>query len=270
MVDRVCNDARPLFSVITICYNDKNGLAATQSSVAKQVFDDFEWVVVDGGSVDGTKEYLEKLQPSFRYIWISESDKGIYNAMNKGIKMAKGQFFVFMNSGDCFYDSLTLKNVAYLITNSTNITGFIYGDSIDCLEDGNKFYRSSRSITWLKFGMITHHQSMFFNSSVVKDVTYNENLKYSSDYQYVCETVKQCNGEGIDIMQVDFPVSMFQLGGAHQLHRSAALREDYYIRKTILGLNVIASGSLYVLHYAHMLIKNYFRQSHEFFRYRKS
>ena len=88
-------------SIITVNLNNLEGLKKTYESVVSQTFTDYEWLVIDGGSTDGSREFIEQHQDKFAY-WCSEPDKGIYNAMNKGIVRAKGEYLNFMNSGDYF------------------------------------------------------------------------------------------------------------------------------------------------------------------------
>ena len=95
-------------SIITINYNNLAGLQKTIESVVSQTFRDFEWIVIDGGSVDGSRELIERYANSFSY-WVSEPDKGIYNAMNKGIVVAKGDYLLFLNSGDWLCDEMALE-----------------------------------------------------------------------------------------------------------------------------------------------------------------
>ena len=97
------------FSIITICFNNLEELKYTYKTIKDQGFSDFEWIVVDGNSQDGTKEWLEKVNAN---KWVSEKDKGIYDAMNKGIEMATGEYLVFMNSGDGFYSDSVLQQVS--------------------------------------------------------------------------------------------------------------------------------------------------------------
>ena len=96
-------------SVITINYNNKNGLIKTINSVINQTYKDFEFIIIDGGSTDGSLEVIQEYSGQINY-WVSEPDNGIYHAMNKGIVMAKGEYCNFMNSGDCFFDEQVLKN----------------------------------------------------------------------------------------------------------------------------------------------------------------
>ena len=96
------------YSIITVNYNNKEGLRKTIESVISQTFRDFEYIVIDGGSSDGSAELLKEYSDKITY-WVSEPDKGIYNGMNKGIAKATGDYLNFMNSGDCFYDQQVLK-----------------------------------------------------------------------------------------------------------------------------------------------------------------
>ena len=97
-------------SIITVNYNNKDGLQKTIDSVISQTFKDFEWIVIDGGSTDGSRELIEKNKNYFSF-WCSEHDKGVYNAMNKGIVHAKGEYLNFMNSGDCFVSNKVLEKI---------------------------------------------------------------------------------------------------------------------------------------------------------------
>ena len=95
-------------SIITVNLNNRDGLKKTIDSVISQTFKDFEWIVIDGGSTDGSRELIEQYVNHFAY-WVSEPDKGVYNAMNKGVKKAKGEYLQFLNSGDWLRDENTVN-----------------------------------------------------------------------------------------------------------------------------------------------------------------
>ena len=97
-------------SIITINYNDVHGLQKTINSVLSQTWKDYEWIIIDGGSTDGSKELIEKYQQHFSF-WCSEPDKGIYNAINKGIAHAHGDYIQFLHSGDYLFEPTTLEKV---------------------------------------------------------------------------------------------------------------------------------------------------------------
>ena len=98
------------YSIITINYNNRDGLEKTIQSVINQTCQDFEFIIIDGGSTDGSVDIIKKYNDRINY-WVSEPDKGIYNAMNKGILQAHGEYLNFMNSGDCFFDNEVLNKV---------------------------------------------------------------------------------------------------------------------------------------------------------------
>ena len=118
--------SRPLITVITVVFNNRDGFAGTAASVCEQKDASFEWVVIDGGSTDGTVDLI-KAHAEHMAFWVSERDSGIYDAMNKGLANAKGEFCVFMNSGDRFAGSDTLHKVAEAIEESPPGIGMLLG-----------------------------------------------------------------------------------------------------------------------------------------------
>ena len=130
-------------SIITICYNDKTGLEKTSKSVISQTCKNFEWIFVDGGSTDGSAELIndivnaliaDPLTANLVGYHVSEKDKGIYNAMNKGIRRAKGEFLLFMNAGDCLYDEKVLEKVLPLLSDKDIYVGDVANDMNGKLE----------------------------------------------------------------------------------------------------------------------------------------
>ena len=109
-------------SIITVNFNNVEGLRKTAESIVSQTFQDFEWIVIDGGSTDGSKELIEQYSDRIAY-WCSEKDSGIYNAMNKGVRYAKGEYINFMNSGDCFADSSVLSDVSERLLDNVILYG---------------------------------------------------------------------------------------------------------------------------------------------------
>ena len=102
------------YSIITINYNNAEGLRRTIKSVVSQTFVDYEYVIIDGGSTDGSVDVIKEYENKISY-WVSEKDGGIYNAMNKGVKVAHGEYLIFMNSGDIFYSDSVLSDVRHHI-----------------------------------------------------------------------------------------------------------------------------------------------------------
>ena len=179
-------------SIITINYNNKAGLQKTIDSVITQTFKDFEWIIIDGGSTDGSKELIEEYSQYITY-WVSEPDKGIYNAMNKGILQAKGEYLQFLNSGDALYTRLSLKELF-----KQNIYGdIIYGDAM-FIDKNNiselKRYNKPISLSYFVSGNVINHQASFIKRELFKDHLYNENYKIVSDWEFwILQAIKGSN-----------------------------------------------------------------------------
>jgi len=174
-------------SIITINYNNKKGLEKTIQSVVCQTEIDYEFIVIDGGSTDGSKELLESYLEKLDY-WVSEPDVGVYNAMNKGIKAATGDFVIFMNSGDSFYDASVLEKVSPLLVDDFDI---YYGDNykIKPHSKRKKTYPEKLSFSFF-YSSCINHQSTFIRRQLFFDYfLYNETFKIISDWEFFIYTI---------------------------------------------------------------------------------
>ena len=168
-------------SLITINFNNKDGLKKTIDSVVAQTFKDFEWIVIDGGSTDGSRELLEQYADHFAY-WVSEPDHGIYNAMNKGIDHAHGEYLQFLNSGDWLNAPTTLQELF-----ATPLDGdIVYGDQ-DYYE-GNRLVESRKHPDALSLKYLYEwslgHSSSFIKRELLAEAHYNENYRIVSDWEF--------------------------------------------------------------------------------------
>lgn len=258
------------FSVITVTFNNLIGLKETYNSLRNQDFDDWEWIIVDGNSNDGTVKWLENLD--FKNCnWISEPDKGIFDAMNKGILKSKGDYLIFMNGGDEFYSSDTLSLVSAEILKCRELPAFIYGDALDVSSDGKHFLKKAKPHRFLYKTMFTSHQAMFFNRQFgeVHHIKYPLEYRITGDYAYISLYFKNIRNNQ-DILYIPIPVCKFLLGGTNEIHRFRALKEDFVIRRKILGLSFGIASMLYILHYMHTLIKRILPSLAKSLRYKKS
>lgn len=166
-------------SIITVNLNNRDGLKRTIDSVVSQTFTDYEWIVIDGGSTDGSRELIEQYSDRFAY-WCSEPDKGIYNAMNKGISHAKGEWLQFLNSGDVLYSNNTLASVF----SSKYDADVLYGDSIYVGKDKSfpHICPDPMSLSYL-YSDFLNHQATFYNKSVFDRYSYDETNRIYSDWQ---------------------------------------------------------------------------------------
>jgi len=178
-------------SVITVNYNDKAGLQKTIESVTSQTLKPFEFIIIDGGSTDGSKELIEQNADKIAY-WVSEQDKGVYNAMNKGIKFATGDFIIFMNGGDCFYNDSVLEEITPELTADFDI---YYGDNYKVSPNSKRLKTYPEKLNFSFFySSSLNHQSTFIRKSLFeKYFYYNENYKIASDWEFFAYTICHAN-----------------------------------------------------------------------------
>ena len=166
-------------SVITINYNNKEGLKKTIESVVSQIYQDFEYIVVDGGSTDGSIDIIREYDKHIDF-WISEPDRGIYNAMNKGIKFSHGEFCLFLNSGDCLLSSTSISQVFPLIPRNIDIFSFKNPNlkhSWCFQENAISFYYVYRYSLW-------HSNTFIKRELLVRLGGYNESFRIVSDWEF--------------------------------------------------------------------------------------
>lgn len=179
-----------LISIITINFNNLEGLKKTVQSVFEQTYKNFEYIVIDGGSTDGSAAYIEKHKDNIDY-WVSESDTGIYNAMNKGIKVAKGEYLLFLNSGDHFYEnSVFEKN--YKFIKEYDLIYF----NIKVIAGKKEYVKNSPNYLVFSYFMkdTLPHQATFIKASLFDKVGYyDENLKIVSDWKFFIECICKFN-----------------------------------------------------------------------------
>lgn len=179
-----------LLSIITVAFRNLEGIVKTHASLAHLAQADdisFEWIVVDGGSNDGTREYLENLNGIFNLRFVSEPDNGIYDAMNKGIAMAQGKFALFLNSGDIFHQDAA-NFVRKLKMQKDNV--MITGDALLDFGDGHKIKRSAKPGWYIYHSLPASHQAIFFPVSGLKKWRYDLEYKVSSDYALAAKMYK--------------------------------------------------------------------------------
>ena len=172
------------FSIITVCYNDKEGLQKTIKSVVKQSSVNYEYIIIDGGSTDGSVDVIKKFSSKINY-WISEPDKGVYSAMNKGINVAKGEYTIFMNAGDTFYSNNILEKVDNLNLHCDLAVG---NASMTRAGKECSVVSPPQEITlgfWIYHSVI--HQAAFMRTSMLKEKMYDETFEIVSDWKYMLE-----------------------------------------------------------------------------------
>ncbi len=196
-------------SIVTINYNNREGLQKTIESVASQTNRTFEYIVVDGGSTDGSAEII-KDNCHFIDKWVSEPDKGIYNAMNKGVQMSSGEYCLFLNSGDLLHDN----NVFERLSKHKFYKDIYFGEVIGT-NDGkaNKWgkYSLNEEITLLTiYEGHFHHAGSFIKRELMIKYPYREDLKICSDRQFFIQSIIIDN---CSYGSIKTPVCLFDMGG---------------------------------------------------------
>lgn len=190
----------PLITVITVVYNDINNIEKTILSVINQTYSNIEYIVIDGGSIDGTVEVIKKYSKKINY-WISEPDKGIYDAMNKGIHKANGEWCCFINAGDLFAGNNVLQSI---FTNQNDEYDVIYGDTIHIFPSG-KFIRTATKTDELRYHMPFCHQSSFVKTLILKENEFNCQYKIAADYNFFYSLYKN----GGKFLYINKTISIF-------------------------------------------------------------
>jgi len=218
-------------SIITVNLNNRDGLQKTIDSVVAQTFKDFEWIVIDGGSTDGSKELIEQYAEHFAY-WVSEPDKGIYNAMNKGIKVARGEYLQFLNSGDWLCDETALERCfAHGFT-----ADIAYGDVVFCYEDKKEEFHYPKQLGFrylYKFSL--GHNASFIRREILQEELYDEELKIVSDWKFfLTQAIKNKRFEYLGEM-----VSCFDSYGISSKNEDLVNREREMVIRQLVPQSII-------------------------------
>lgn len=225
-----------ILSIITINYNDKVGLERTVNSVQEQTVQDFEYIIIDGGSNDGSKDFLNRSKDYFDYF-ISEPDTGVYEAMNKGIKQANSEYLLFLNSGDTLYDKNILSKV--LPNLKSYQSQIVYGDLYMICEDKTNFinsYPKKLNFNFFKKSSLGHPSTFIKKELFEIYGYYRTDLKIVSDWEFFINTI--CVNH-VSYLKINLIISNFYKGGisnnsesvlSHREERKQVLIEyfDYY------------------------------------------
>lgn len=216
----------PFFSIVTICFNNKVGLEMSIESVINQTFNNYEFIIIDGGSTDGTIDILNKYSSKFAYC-VSEKDNGISDAFNKGVKNSKGDWILFLNSGDILFNPSVLELFAQNILTDNVLQQIYYGKIL--IENHNKKFEfgGDFNINTFTKRMNLPHQAIFFNKDFFNFYGYfDEKFKLAMDYELLLRPTTY-NYKFINVV-----VSKMAQGGVSQnnIHR---IYREYLIAKLL-------------------------------------
>lgn len=226
----------PLITIVTVSYNSVNTIEQTISSVINQDYPNIEYIIIDGGSKDGTIDIIKKYEKFINH-WISEPDRGIYHAMNKGIDIAKGNFIHFLNSDDCFVNYGIVSKICEVLRDNTQID--VLGANVWIVDEKNNFQscvENDLNEKKIYNGRMTPHPGMIVRKEVLQVYHFNENYKISSDYNLFLEIYysKKYNFKFINDCIVFFSNGGISSGSKLCLREQADLMEKFHLSLKVI------------------------------------
>ena len=223
---------KPVLSVITIVYNNVRDIERTILSVLTQTYTNIEYIIIDGQSTDGTLKIINRYRNLIQKV-VSEKDKGIYDAMNKGLAVATGDYVVFMNSGDEFFDNDTVEKVFA----SEPDADIYYGETEMINADGEilgeRRHKAPENLDWkkdFKYGMSISHQAFYIRRSLAE--WYDCKYQLSADIDWMIRAIKKSNR----IVNVHQYVARYLVGGISKIKHRQSLAERFDIMRRYYGL----------------------------------
>lgn len=223
-----------LFSIITVTYNAGRWLEGTILSVLSQSYPHIEYIIIDGGSTDETLSIIRQYEAGISR-WVSEPDKGLYDAMNKGLEKATGEYVWFINAGDKINTADTVQQMVARLQKRKSLPDIIYGETTVLDENGKNLgmrrLRAPRKLTWKSFrmGMLVCHQSFIVRQEAAP--LYDLQYSYSSDFDWCIRCMKTAKA----IYNSNMILSNFLDGGVSTVRRKASLKERYAIMCNYYG-----------------------------------
>ena len=237
------------FTVVTCTYNAASVLQRTLDSIQRQTYCNIEHIIMDGGSRDRTLQLVKAYQhrnavgeSSHEIVVISEPDKGLYDAMNKSIDRATGDYLVFMNAGDTFPTADTLEYVEGCVGEGELLPGVLYGDT-DIVDEMGHFLRHRRlappkKLTWRSFiwGMLVCHQSFYARTDIARAEPYDLRYRFSADVDWCIRIMKRAEREHLQLLRLPEVVADYLDGGMTNKNHRASLFERFRIMRRHYGL----------------------------------
>lgn len=235
-----------LISIVTVAFNNRQGLERTYNSISDLLSSsnhDVEWVVIDGGSKDGSRDFLSSLDNSNGNVrYLSEPDRGIYDAMNKGVGLASGDFVWFLNAGDVFLG----KELLSFLKQSCDVYFF----SVAYCYGGVRYIRRPRDLSYAVYGMPANHQGTIYKRSMLVDFPYPLKFGLSQDYWLSANLFKN----SVAYKVVDELICEFEVGGVSTLRFVEVCRNMADIQINVLGLSRVRVYSYFARRFVVMSI----------------
>lgn len=220
----------PKFSIITVCKNANTSIGVTVDSVTGQTYRDFEYLLIDGASTDGTTEIVRERTAGLAASIISEPDAGIYDAMNKGLRLARGEWVYFLNAKDCLYDARVLERIAGRVQELPKVE-LIYGDVIYYNGEQRRLVRFNWLNRWnLRFEHLCH-QAVFARRSLFEHIgNFDLRYKINADYDWLLRVF--CSNRST--AHIDFPVAFYDSDGVSARQHKQLIAERKVVRAKYL------------------------------------
>ena len=203
-------------SIVTVSYNSKDTIEETIKSVIELDWCNKEYIVIDGGSNDGTVDIIKQYGNNIDY-WCSESDGGIYDAMNKGVQKATGEWIAFLNCGDIYY-----KDAAEWIQNNNSCADVVYGNISLVNEHDEIIKRKAMPLENMLYQMIVHHQAFFVRRKIFEEIgLFDVSYKVAADYDWLLEAYLR----GKIFHYVDLYISKYKMGGMSEVEYDTLYQE---------------------------------------------
>lgn len=236
------------FTIITCTYQAEKELERTLRSVLEQTYKDVEHLIMDGASTDATLQLAQtystesQAQNNGHQVMVtSEPDKGLYDAMNKGLRHATGDYVLFLNAGDTFPSESTLTQVAACAERASVLPGVLYGDT-DIVDNEGRFVRHRRlsppkQLSWKSFmqGMVVCHQAFYARTDLAKQVPYQLKYRYSADVDWCIRVMKMAQKQGLPLCNVQTVVANYLDGGMTEKNHKASLKERFRVMESHYG-----------------------------------
>lgn len=233
----------PKFSIITITYNASQWLERTILSVLSQSYPAIEYIIIDGASTDGTVDIIRQYASGIA-TWVSEPDKGLYDAMNKGLKRATGDYVWFINAGDTLYTADTVQKIAASLKKDVSLPDILYGQTMivdaEGRQRGRRRLKAPERLTWKSFrmGMLVCHQSFIAKRELAP--LYNTEYRLVADYDWCI----RCMQKARTIRNTQLVLSNFLEDGLSSVQRKASLKERYRVMCRYYG--TLVTGALHI------------------------
>lgn len=228
-------------SIITVTYNAASVLKRTLNSVKAQSWQQIEHLIIDGASKDETISMAEtyKAQCPYEVVILSEPDKGLYDAMNKGLRLATGDYLVFLNAGDTLHAADTLETI---VRSAQPLPGVLYGDTAITDEQGNFLHlrrlRPPKKLSWKSFrqGMLVCHQAFYALTDIAKDLPYDPRYRYSADVDWCIRVMKEAQKRQLPLVNTQAILADYQEEGQTTIHHRDSLKERFDVMRRHYGL----------------------------------